>query len=71
MNVDDAPRLNLNKVVPKKRKLKRKLSFNERVKLIASSVDKYSRVAFPTVFAIFNTVYWLYYLIVSGKFSQI
>lgn len=68
MDAANYPRLNLNNVLPKKKKLRRTVSFNERIKQLASSVDKYSRIMFPAVFLVFNTIYWIYYLIVSGKF---
>lgn len=41
--------------------------FNGTVQALSSNVDKYSRIIFPITFAVFNTVYWIYYLTVSGK----
>lgn len=36
----------------------------------AAKIDKVARVLFPTVFLIFNIVYWTYYLVVADDKSQ-
>ncbi|KAJ7997199.1 hypothetical protein DPEC_G00226480 [Dallia pectoralis] len=52
-------------VAPKKSRLRRRasqLKINIPDLTDVNSIDKWSRMIFPTVFSLFNIIYWLYYV---------
>jgi hypothetical protein len=65
-----------NENISKKRRSIKKMikngatKFKEQIIIDINIIDRYSRVFFPTLFFLFNILYWSYYLYQSSEFKS-